>query len=223
MSEIKHQILQPPAIKILKAQLPQKVIDQINDHIDQVSIPKNIDHSQGLVGQINRDNKSAQITFDFDYSETTKNFQYMLNDIGTEFLKNAYRKESKVEAFEGWSIHSYEGDYNPLHDHGVNTDGGFSCIIYLKVPDQIKELPEPSTASLTKASGTEDGMTNFHWGHTSLKDFSHLREPTSFTQKPTEGTMLLFPNWLAHSVNPFFGEGERRTFSANFNIYDYGV
>jgi len=66
-------------------------------------------------------------------------------------------------------------------------------------------------------------MTNFHWGHTSLKDFSHLREPTSFTQKPTEGTMLLFPNWLAHSVNPFFGEGERRTFSANFNIYDYGV
>ena len=90
MSEIKHQILQPPAVKILKSQLPQKVIDQINDHIDQVSIPKNIDHSEGLVGQINRDNKSAQITFDFDYSEITKNFQSMLNDIGSQFLKNCY-------------------------------------------------------------------------------------------------------------------------------------
>ena len=220
MSEIKHKILQPSAVKILKSQLPQNVIDQINDHIDQVSIPRNIDHSKGLVGQINRDKKSAQITFDFDYSEITKGFQSMLNDIGSQFFKNAYGKESRVEAFEGWSIHSYEGDYNPLHDHGVTTDSGFSCIIYLKVPSQIKALPEPTTKSLTRASGIVDGMTNFHWGLTSLKDFAHLKEPTTFTQKPTEGTMLLFPNWLAHSVNPFFGEGERRTFSANFNIYD---
>ena len=31
---------------------------------------------------------------------------------------------------------------------------------------------------------------------------------------------MIFPNWLRHSVNPFFGEGERRTFSTNINVMD---
>jgi hypothetical protein len=30
--------------------------------------------------------------------------------------------------------------------------------------------------------------------------------------------MLMFPSWLRHGVMPFFGEGERRTFSANMNV-----
>ena len=32
--------------------------------------------------------------------------------------------------------------------------------------------------------------------------------------------MIIFPNWLQHTVMPFFGDGERRTMSANFNIRD---
>ena len=38
--------------------------------------------------------------------------------------------------------------------------------------------------------------------------------------KPKKGFMIIFPNWLQHCVMPFFGEGERRTMSANFNIRD---
>ena len=36
--------------------------------------------------------------------------------------------------------------------------------------------------------------------------------------KPEVGTMLMFPAWLRHGVMPFFGEGERRTFSCNMNV-----
>ena len=32
--------------------------------------------------------------------------------------------------------------------------------------------------------------------------------------------MLIFPHWLNHQVHPFFGEGERRSLAANFNIID---
>ena len=35
--------------------------------------------------------------------------------------------------------------------------------------------------------------------------------------KPEVGTMLMFPVGYV-GVNPFFGEGERRTMSANLNI-----
>jgi len=41
--------------------------------------------------------------------------------------------------------------------------------------------------------------------------------------KPKKGLCLLFPSWLQHCVMPFFGEGERRTMSANFNIDDNRV
>ena len=36
--------------------------------------------------------------------------------------------------------------------------------------------------------------------------------------KPEVGTMLMFPAWLRHGVMPFFGDGERRTFSCNMNV-----
>ena len=35
---------------------------------------------------------------------------------------------------------------------------------------------------------------------------------------PEEGKFLIFPSWLKHSVGPFYGEGERRTLSANFRV-----
>ena len=46
--------------------------------------------------------------------------------------------DAVVDAFEAWSVHSYSGDYNPLHDHGVATPFGLSCILYLKVPEAIE-------------------------------------------------------------------------------------
>ena len=41
--------------------------------------------------------------------------------------------------FEAWTVHSYEGDYNPLHAHGCQTPAGLSMIFYLKVPKCIEE------------------------------------------------------------------------------------
>src|SRR5205823_5401821 len=43
---------------------------------------------------------------------------------------------------EMWSVHSYAGDYNPLHDHGGRTPLGLSSILYLKVPREIADKPD---------------------------------------------------------------------------------
>ena len=51
-----------------------------------------------------------------------------------------------------------------------------------------------------------------------MRDINMLRPATEEYVKPEEGVLLMFPSWLRHSVNPFFGEGERRTFSANMNV-----
>jgi len=47
-----------------------------------------------------------------------------------------------------------------------------------------------------------------------------LRPQTEDYIKPTEGTMLIFPQWLKHQVMPFFGEGERRSIAMNWNVND---
>ena len=119
-----------------------------------------------------------------------------------------------------WTVHSYEGDYNPLHDHGTKAAMGLSCIFYMKVPEQIQKLgnPDEEFAGLNHSSGAVDGFTYLTWGTNGHRDVNMLRPVTEEYIKPVEGMLIMFPSWLRHSVNPFFGEGERRTFSANVSI-----
>ena len=60
------EIKEIPALKILKIKFPQKYIDEINNHIDNVIIPSNESFAHGLVGQINQDKRSAQLTVDHE-------------------------------------------------------------------------------------------------------------------------------------------------------------
>ena len=51
--------------------------------------------------------------------------------------------KAPIDCFSMWTVHSYDGDYNPLHDHDVSYDQkcmAFSIILYCMVPDQIAKL-----------------------------------------------------------------------------------
>jgi hypothetical protein len=129
--------------------------------------------------------------------------------------------QAGVTANDMWSIHSYAGDYNPLHDHGGNTPLGLSSILYLKVPQVIAQkpaVPHGGSPKLSMASGSCDGFTQLVWGATGMRDFSLLRPPSQQYIKPEVGKLLVFPNWLLHRVEPFSGEGERRTLSCNMDV-----
>ena len=40
------------------------------------------------------------------------------------------------------------------------------------------------------------------------------------SHKPEIGKIFLFPNYVMHSVNPFYGKGERRSISFNACVDD---
>jgi hypothetical protein len=126
-----------------------------------------------------------------------------------------------VEVDELWSVHSYAGDYNPIHDHGTKTIMGLSCTSWTKVPQQILDQPTAGSPeyNLYNASGDADGCLAFQYGLNSIMDVERLRPPQSFVIKPEIGKFLMFPSWLQHMVYPFEGEGERRTVAANFNVW----
>jgi hypothetical protein len=215
------------AVNIMRAEIPLNVIDELNQHIDEVIIPDGQDLSGELVGQINQNEKSAQWLFPHNDGGVGEQFADILNNLGKEYIKQTLGeirnmdgsdgdKEIKTDVQTMWTVHSYAGDYNPLHDHGTRSFMGLSCILYLKVPPQIEATE--SLQGLNGASGAVDGFTYLCWGTNGMRDVNMLRPITEEYVKPEVGTMIIFPAWLRHAVMPFFGEGERRTFSANINV-----
>ena len=213
------QIKTIPAYKLMAVQFPDAFTDDINKHIDEVIIPSKVSHSSQLVGQINRNEKSEQYTFPLN-DDVGKDFKTVVDRVATSLLrdKTGYSRDSIAEAFEAWTVHSYEGDYNPLHAHGCQTPAGLSMIFYLKVPKCIEE--KPSFPTLHNASGDIDGHTGLITSTNTIHDVYRLKLDAQEYIKPKKGFMIIFPNWLQHCVMPFFGDGERRTMSANFNIRD---
>ena len=220
------------AVNIMRAEIPLNVIDELNQHIDEVIIPDGQDLSGELVGQINQNEKSAQWLFPHNDGGVGEQFADILNNLGKEYIKQTLGdgdKEIKTDVQTMWTVHSYAGDYNPLHDHGTRSFMGLSGILYLKVPPQIEAIgvpPEdmvaagvtPGFQGLNGASGAVDGFTYLCWGTNGMRDVNMLRPITEEYVKPEVGTMIIFPAWLRHAVMPFSGEGERRTFSANLNV-----
>ena len=216
--DITCELLVKPALYIMEARLPPPLVDMVNTYIDSVR-ESATDHSKSLVGQIRQDPRSAQLQLDLR-QKVPSALAAVIVEIGGQFVsQQGYH--AVVTANDMWSIHSYQGDYNPLHDHGGNTPLGLSSILYLKVPLVIAEK-EPvlhgGSPKLSMASGNCDGFTQFVWGATGMRDFSLLRPPTQQYVKPEVGKLLVFPNWLLHRVEPFFGEGERRTLSCNMDV-----
>ena len=213
------QIKTVASYKLMAVQFPDTFVDDINKHIDEVIIPSNVSHGSQLVGQINQNEKSAQWTFPFD-TDMGKNFKTAIDKCATSLIKDktGYSRDSVADAFEAWTVHSYAGDYNPLHAHGCHTQAGLSMIMYLKVPKCIED--KPSFPSLHNASGDIDGFTGLITSTNTIADVYRLKLDAQEYIKPKKGYMIIFPNWLQHCVMPFFGDGERRTMSANFNIKD---
>jgi len=222
MEEVNHGLkfaIRPiKDFSIGRIEFPMEIIDEINDHIDNVIIPKNESFADGLVGQLKNDKRSAQLNFSLD-DEVGAQLKTVFEQIGQTYLKQGYQRDATTDCFQCWSNHAYAGDYNPFHDHGVQTMAGLSGFLWLKVPECIEELDE-NAAALNNASGAADGFTQLIWGTNTRKDIMSLHSQQEQYVKPEVGVMLIFPNWLKHAVMPFFGEGERRSLAMNWNVTD---
>jgi|TARA_R110002153_G_scaffold142995_2_gene294065 hypothetical protein len=213
------------AVNIMRCQFPNEITTEINQHIEDTIIPNNVDHSEGLVGQIRQNKeKSAQLTFPHKGDEVGEMFGSVLERLAKEFVNRSMGEETecKTSIESMWTVHSYSGDYNPIHDHGTKTPMGVSCIMYLQVPRCIQTLGNPAEEfeGLNESSGAVDGFTYLTWGQNGMRDINMMRPITEEYVKPEIGTLIMFPSWLRHGVMPFFGkeDDERRTFSANINV-----
>jgi hypothetical protein len=223
--QINYRMGALPSVYMLETKIPEKIINDVNDYMDEYKENKNRQsHSDKLVGQTH---KGEQLLLEHNEPRMLDycNFVTMLS---SEYIKqyiatgNQIDCLKKVEIKETWSVHSYEGDYNPMHDHITDSIMGISTTAWTKVPPQIGAEAQANTDSfsLYNESGHSDGCITFQYGKVSAFDAKRLIPSQSFIVTPEVGKLLIFPSWLQHMVYPFKGEGERRTIASNLNCFD---
>jgi hypothetical protein len=225
MTEGEFQIHSMPAVYVLETQMPKDMIDSVNDYMDEYKHDKNKQSlANTLVGQID---KGEQLLLDHNDKRMVE-YNNFICSLGAEYINhfaasgNSVKGPKQVQIDETWSVHSYDGDYNPIHDHGTKTLMGISTTAWTKVPPQIgaKATANSPTYSLYNESGHSDGCIAFQYGQVSVIDGERLKPAQSFVMTPEVGKLLVFPSWLQHMVYPFKGEGERRTIASNLNCWD---
>ena len=223
--EQEYQVHTLPAVFLLEAKMPDAMVSGLNTYLDELMEQEDrTSHAGTLVGQIGHGQQLTMYHDDPRLNDFRKMTEILSIDYLTNFASttgNPFKDQLAVEVDELWSVHSYERDYNPIHDHGTKTIMGISCTSWTKVPQQILDQPTAGSPeyNLYNASGNSDGCLAFNYGINSLMDVQRLRPPQSFVIKPEIGKFLMFPSWLQHMVYPFEGDGERRTVAANLNVW----
>ena len=214
------------SVFVMQTEMPINMVNDINDYLDEYKEDENKKSlADTLVGQIYQ---GEQLLMD-NADPRLKEYTDFVCGLGADYINfftqqtgTKLKAPKAVAIDETWSVHSYEGDYNPIHDHGTKTIMGISTTGWTKVPQQILDQPVAGSPeySLYNTSGVCDGYIAFNYGLNQLMDTDRLRPPQSFVMQPEVGKLLVFPSWLQHMVYPYKGEGERRTIASNLNCWD---
>ena len=223
--EIAYKMLPLPSVFLMEAEFPYEHVNSLNRYLDDLLFEDTRrTAADTLVGQIQ---EGEQLRIDH-LDERLKEVSDYLQTLGVCYVQNFFEMTGQqldgnreVSIDELWSVHSYAGDYNPIHDHGTKTLMGISCTTWTKVPPQITQGPRPGSEDygLYNASGESDGCLCFNYGQSSTWDRERLRPTQNIVVRPEVGKIYFFPSWMQHMVYPFRGDGERRTVAANLNCF----
>ena len=224
MSEnFSYQTYYPFGPSIGVAKMSEEMVNDLNKACDYIvndkKLSKDFDFSRQLVGEVEQElempveviNKWGRwfITQVTNYARDNINQLYFHSQMIQH--KDSYEdsmkhlKDIQVGVGSAWFVRSFAGDFNPLHIH---TNCHLTCVGFLKVPDWSKEprkLREGNPQPLV--NGALEILGN---------NGAHMWENNRIKIVPIVGDWYLFPADLHHSVYPFDGDEERRSFSLNF-------
>ena len=120
-----------PAVFMLKTQIPKKLVDGLNDYLDELLEDEDRESlAKTLVGQIHQ---GEQLNIPPTDDERVQPYVAFLCDLGATYINHfsqstgvMFKHNKQIALDELWSVHSFEGDYNPIHDHGTKTLMGIS-------------------------------------------------------------------------------------------------
>ena len=191
------KVITPFGPKLAKLKFSSQLIKKINFEVDRIILKKNLikkfDYSNKLVGQVKQELQLPKLFI-------KKNLEKIINfEVKKYINKSLGKKINKIIIKNFWVVRQFNNEYNPIHYH----DGHISGVGYLKIPKFI---------SKSKKKINTDGTIDFVSGN------KMFLSDSIYNHQPKIGDVLLFPNYLMHTVYPFTAKGERRSFSFNLEI-----
>jgi hypothetical protein len=184
--------------KVMTSYIPDNIIKELNDYVDEVILNKNLlkelDHVSKLAGDI-----TQEIELPTEFLEKSKWPEY-IGDRTAEYIRDGMgAKMNKFHLISTWVVRSFNNDFNPVHWHGGHVSG----VGFLKVP---------STQKYTDAKGNDKGRLELITGQ------RHFMSQSTCKISPKVGGLVIFPNWMMHTAYPSSSNEERRTISFNAQV-----
>ena len=212
MSENKIQVYKPFGPSIAKVTIPEDLIKKLNEYVDKIILDENkskeLDWGKRLAGNVKQEFKLEPKFCD------KSGFSNFLVKAVSKWIELSERKKiTKLEIVSSWVVRQFQNEYNPVHHHSGHVSG----VGYLKVPKNFGKTFQSSKKSNAN-------------GHLSLIHGNRMFSSESvFDIEPKVGDFYFFPNYLMHTVYPFYESNEERrsvSFNAKIdeNIYNvYGT
>ena len=204
------QVTKPFGPTIGKIQVIPEFVKDLNDYSDGVikdkDKAKNLDAGKTLVGAVTQEISLEKEFFSSKISPYLSNMiaAYMFKsrpDLNIDSI-NEFKKKLVINFRQAWIVRQFENEYNPLHFHTGNISG----VCYTMLPKSFGKSPQ-----------NKDGI-NYN-GQIELAHGVNVFNCKALELiKPEVGKFILFPNYMLHTVYPFYGPGERRSFSFNADI-----
>ena len=180
-----------------KSKLSKKIIKIINNQVDKSTLSRKNDYSAKLASQIKNEIK-------FSNSFIKKNLsKELIKNIKRYLEKSDVKKIKEIKIINLWVVRQFKNEYNPIHYH----EGQLSGVGYLKIPKNMNQNKMVNYKKF-KTNGTIDFINGQ----------KNLLSKSIYNLNPKIGDLLIFPNYLMHTVYPFNVNGEKRSFSFNAKI-----
>ena len=204
--EEKVLIIKPFGPAIGKATIPENIINTLNEYVDKIAedeIKSNLlDYGYKLAGNVKQEFKLEN-----EMLEESGWLNFLANNSKEWINLSTKKKITKFELITSWIVRQFNNEYNPIHWH----NGHISGVGYLKVPSNFGKTFQKNK------SYNKNGHLELIYGSKSF-----LNNPV-FNIIPKVGDFYFFPNYLMHTVYPFFDSNEeRRSISFNARI-DIGL
>ena len=136
-------------------------------------------------------------------------YNYINECMEVILMSNNYKQHLAIKSSHGWININRKGDFNKKH---VHPDCHWSGVYYVKAQANCGELifHNPIAASSMVNSGHLLNLTS-----SNIKTSFFLN---SIPLDPYEGSILIFPSWLFHSVYPNRSDDDRICVSFNIQI-----
>ena len=195
-------LYRPFGPSIGQTSIPEDLINKINNYIDELIKDEERAKKQS-VGKILAGNVTQEFDLDQQFAVKCGWAEFLSRECAIWIKQATGKKMTKFNLIGSWVVRQFQNEYNPLHYHG----GHISGVGYLKVPKSLG-----GTFQEDKKINNNGEIHLVHGSRQFLSD-------AIFKIKPKVGNFYFFPNYLLHTVYPFYAENEeRRSISFNATI-----